>query len=491
VYTTRPLVVPSLLLVPLFLFLASLPGLAPSTSTQAQPAPYLTLLSLPASVSAVDLPVANAGQTPVCGAWSVYAAPNPNTTGYLFDVSAVSATDVWAAGTRRVSGQNGQTLTQHWDGIQWSEVPSPNIAGAETSLYSVEAVSPTQVWAAGNWSNPSFFTGGMFMVRWDGAQWATVPGLPLANTGRLFGLGSSSPSNVWSVGDYRDNTGRLLPLTIHWDGATWSSIPSVSSVSSVSAPNAPLYDYDLAHLARPSNKPLGYSFDSRAGGPTSLRDKGGAVQWEGDIQLFGVEAISETEAWAVGYSIIGGVRRVLTIHWDGSQWTTVPNPATGYLWGLSALSANDVWATGVTGSYPVYRLLVMHWDGVAWSVAPTPDVVLGSYEWQQADISAVASDDVWAVSAQQSDQALQAVITHWDGVAWTVDPGPGPQPGGSQLSAVESIGGGNIWSAGFGPTIYHYANPCLTPTATPSPPPHLRRHLAYRQQLLQMSPSCW
>ena len=43
----------------------------------------------------------------------------------LYSVAAIGPNDVWAVGS--YTGTGGyQTLTEHWDGGQWSIVPSPN-----------------------------------------------------------------------------------------------------------------------------------------------------------------------------------------------------------------------------------------------------------------------------------------------------------------------------------------------------------------------------
>ena len=82
--------------------------------------------------------------------WSV--VPSPNATqgnNYLWDVVGLTATDAWAVGFFD-TGTELQTMIQHWDGFEWSIVPSPNGAGGYiTELNAVAAVTPTNVWAAG------------------------------------------------------------------------------------------------------------------------------------------------------------------------------------------------------------------------------------------------------------------------------------------------------------------------------------------------------
>jgi hypothetical protein len=77
----------------------------------------------------------------------------------LATISAVSANDIWAAGTSTYTYYTGEydpnttyyTLFEHWDGSAWSMVPGANTNGssAQGTLYGVAAVSSDDVWAVG------------------------------------------------------------------------------------------------------------------------------------------------------------------------------------------------------------------------------------------------------------------------------------------------------------------------------------------------------
>src|SRR5439155_1775207 len=82
-----------------------------------------------------------------------------------------------------------------------------------------------------------------------------------------------SSSDVWAVGSAGSQT-----LTEHWDGASWSRVPS---------PN-PL----------PSSK--------------------------GNNFLTGVTALSYNDVWAVGATLdftLGGLEQTVTMKWNGVSWT--------------------------------------------------------------------------------------------------------------------------------------------------------------------------
>jgi len=94
----------------LFLF-----GLGPSTIQAATIFPHV----LP-QAKAISL-------STQCGTWNVISSPN-NGASYdvLNGVSALSPTNAWAVGDYNISPGPLQTLIEHWDGTQWSIVPSPN-----------------------------------------------------------------------------------------------------------------------------------------------------------------------------------------------------------------------------------------------------------------------------------------------------------------------------------------------------------------------------
>src|SRR6266568_3248749 len=86
--------------------------------------------------------------------WSVVPSPNPGSTFYsLGEARAVSANDIWSVG--QAVNNNGvfKTLIEHWNGTQWNIVPSPNVGSNNKFLNSVTTVSATDVWAVGTSSN--------------------------------------------------------------------------------------------------------------------------------------------------------------------------------------------------------------------------------------------------------------------------------------------------------------------------------------------------
>ena len=94
--------------------------------------------------------------------------------------------------------------------------------------------------------------------------------------------------------------------------------------------------------------------------------------------LTGVAAVSDSDAWAVGYrsgaAFTNVGAKVLIDNWNGAAWAQVTVPATpgntALLLGVSASSAADAWAVGRTQlNKSDFEPLALHWNGTAWSVS--------------------------------------------------------------------------------------------------------------------------
>ena len=111
------------------------------------------------------------------GDWQVIASPNgTKQVNELHGVSAVSDSDVWAVGVSYNTERTLSTsLIEHWNGTQWTVVPSPNPSSTLNVLNAVAAVSANNVWAVGiapTGSNP------ILIIHWNGSVWSVVPNPP-------------------------------------------------------------------------------------------------------------------------------------------------------------------------------------------------------------------------------------------------------------------------------------------------------------------------
>src|SRR4051794_13492246 len=94
----------------------------------------------------------------------------------------------------------------------------PQPGGCGGRLGGVAAVSTNDVWAVGNAG------GDTLTEHWDGTSWSIVPSPhPGASTNELFEVVALSTNDVWAVGYYYDGSTDAT-LTEHWDGTAWSVV---------------------------------------------------------------------------------------------------------------------------------------------------------------------------------------------------------------------------------------------------------------------------
>src|SRR5437868_1689506 len=89
----------------------------------------------------------SAAQASSCGVWNVVPSPNIETgQNQLLGVTAISSTNVWAVGDYTNSLGYDQTLTEQWNGTSWNVVSSPNVGTYTNYLEGVTAVSANNIW---------------------------------------------------------------------------------------------------------------------------------------------------------------------------------------------------------------------------------------------------------------------------------------------------------------------------------------------------------
>lgn len=170
--------------------------------------------------------------------------------------------------------------------------------------------------------------------------------------------------------------------------------------------------------------------------------------------LYGVTAISASDAWAVGdvYNQALGGEQTLTQHWDGVRWQTVPSPsvrnAYNHLTGVSGTSANDVWAVGYTIADRNYawQTLILHWNGTQWSIARGAKLGTGYNAFTR--VLALAANDVWAVGYNGTSINFHTLAEHWDGFSWKaiLTPAPGTY---DALYGIAGTSANDLWATGY------------------------------------------
>jgi hypothetical protein len=176
-----------------------------------------------------------------------------------------------------------------------------------------------------------------------------------------------------------------------------------------------------------------------------------------------VAAISVTDAWAVGYQNDNNLNdsRTLTQHWNGTTWTTVKSPNPGstpactngntgnFLNAVAAVATNDVWAVGFSFTCTsLLKPMALHWDGAKWSAVATPKLNTNDNAALNG-IFALASNNIYAVGYQPATNgAVETLIEHWDGSAWSVVSSPNANSTGNVLFSVSATSPSDIWAVG-------------------------------------------
>jgi hypothetical protein len=333
------------------------------------------------------------------------ADPHPVLYDRFNSIAAVSPREAWAVGdyfTGREGGLHGAFI-EHWNGRRWRLVHAPIPPGA--TLESVSASRSGDAWVVGMRRNL-----GQLTEHWDGVRWRVLstpePG------GILHAVAARTRRDVWAVGSRKRGSG-FESLIEHWNGTRWSVVASPSP-------------------------------------PVARGQRRYAI-------LQAVTAISATDAWAVGNSIMGvpaTASRTLIEHWNGQRWTIVSSPkvtssgvTNDFLFSVSGSRHDDVWAVGSWGDYLPGGFggkgdhpLALHWDGRRWSRGATPALR------RRASLFSVAATAgrAWAVGDRGLQPHQHTLIERFDGKRWSVV----PSPPGFSLTAVSARPGGGVWAVG-------------------------------------------
>lgn len=294
--------------------------------------------------------------------------------------------------------------------------------------------------------------------RWNGTSWSTVTS-PNATQyyNELRDVDASSATNAWAVGYANGSSGvNGMPrnaLALRWNGTSWSTVATpqpgmnfrqLYGVKAVSASDA---------------WAVGWYYD------TSLHGEALILHWNGTAwtqvgapdpgtsgtTLEGIAGTAAGDLWAVGSYSNSGEKGVLAhplaLHYDGATWSRTPMPESGtgtFLHSVTAVSSNDVWAVGSKNGYSAP--VAYHWNGTAWSEVPTAPTG-GTGNNILYGVAGTAGDQVWAVGYASSAGQSQPIVQRWNGTAFTGETVPQQEIGGL-LYAVAATGGPTVFAAG-------------------------------------------
>jgi len=168
-------------------------------------------------------------------AWTLMRTPNPvAAVSGLSGLACTSPTSCIAVGGYFVSSGNSSShlsLAEHWNGTEWTIVPTPNVPNAfDSALTGVACAAPTDCFAVG-YSHTTNVTVPLIQ-RWDGAAWSIVasPNPPSSADSELAGVACAATTRCTAVGS--SDHGTLLQ---RWNGTAWSIKKSPNPTGSTGA----------------------------------------------------------------------------------------------------------------------------------------------------------------------------------------------------------------------------------------------------------------
>jgi len=332
----------------------------------------------------------------------------------------------------------------------WTGVPPPSPGATANHLLGTAVLSPCDAWAVGQ--SVSNGVTSTLTEHWDGATWTVVPS-PSPGNGtsvRLVSVRADSTGDVWAVGSYFNGTG-TFNLILRWTGTAWIQMPT---------PN--LGSANFLQAVKPVSANNAWTVGTYSSGGVF---KTLIMHWDGinwtqmaspnpgpTNELESVAATSATNAWAVGISSTPTADQTLILHWDGAAWAQVPSPSPNSsddLFGVAATSATNAWAVGNTVQGGVDQTLILRWDGTAWAQVPSPSPGGPGMGSDLSGVVATSAGNAWAVGSYRVPvNAKLALALHWDGSNWMQVPTPNPSGALDELSAVAASSASNVWAVG-------------------------------------------
>ena len=161
-------------------------------------------------------------------AWTSVPVPEPagNELTFFGDVDGTSGSDVWIAGASYTDSQ--QPLVEHFDGSSWTIVPSPPTGDDYAYVRGLDVRTSSDVWMVGDSLGPApNYEEHPLIQHRSGEIWTAHN----ARGGEPWGVAALSPSDVWVVGNQPSARGVYMTMIEHWNGMSWSLVPSASSMA--------------------------------------------------------------------------------------------------------------------------------------------------------------------------------------------------------------------------------------------------------------------
>jgi hypothetical protein len=301
------------------------------------------------------------------------ATPLPETTAELQGIYAVNANEAWAAGWRQSRSAGSQTLIEHWTDGTWQNVTSPSPGSTENVLYDISG-GRSSMWAVG--AVRGLGASQTLILRWGGHSWDLVDSANRGLSDNLLMAVASGriDDDAWAVGSAADDDRVVSALVEHWNGSTWSLVPTPDFGASASA----------------------------------LTDV--VVLPSGDVWVSG--SIRES----------GKPSRALAMRWSHGAWTVTATPVIGLSTRFNALagtSESNLWAAGSADEGGRTITLIARWNNDAWSITPSPNPGTSGNEIRSVWVA--ANGRAWAVGLYSNGSEVRPLAEVWNGAEWILD----------------------------------------------------------------------
>lgn len=323
--------------------------------------------------------------------WSALGAGLP--AGNMVRALALHGADLIAAGT--LPAYQG---VARFDGANWTQVGAGLQNGASAAQVNALASDGTTLYATGNCT----LSGGLAVTRtvaWNGTTWNSLAGA--TDAGKALAL----------FGGHVVSTVSARPQL--WDGSVWQAFgaPSMGSPYSFAQFGGDLYAYGSAGATFPGTPPTKADWFYRFDGSSWL-----PVQQAWAPGMKGIHGFPSCAAELNGALYVGGnftyvgaedhfVPTTLVAKWDGSAWTSMPNPG-GSPYDLA------IWRDSLVA---VSQSPTRIWNGTSWrTLASGSTSQVGPFNGL-----AVHGDELYALGPLQYGSTQLRGIGRWTGSAWT------------------------------------------------------------------------
>lgn len=322
-----------------------------------------------------DESIESLGFHPVDWIHPLVGVENSPSTAITTQIDGVAAehNHSWIVGNEQPIGYDRRQVTWNWNGSSWMKYNPPDINGAYYTdlLHDVVIDANGDVWTVGE--HLTYYQGG---YRWytDAFQWnpstqvwvhKASDNYSLTSSNYLNAIADDGTGNIYAVGYYYASGS--YPLMLKWNGTKFEN-QNVSLPQGVGGGiftdisfSSPSNGWAVGSIGTLSSGLYVYHFDGSTWSSSQL---------PANYAIQKVVAVSDTEAWGVGYFYVNPSWASHLYHYtlaNGWQEVSYSFPTSTNLRNIDAESPSNVWAVGTyaVGSYG--QPYAIRYDGTSWS----------------------------------------------------------------------------------------------------------------------------